>query len=470
MAARPDPRRRGGADPGPPRRPHAGRPGRPARGRPAHVNGPDPVIGLRRDPAPDLDAVGEDEALAARIRDEIARDGPMPFARFMELALYDPDGGYYRATEARPGRAGDFLTAPETHPIFGAALAGLRRGGLGPARRAGSVRPARVRRGDRHPRARHPRPPRADRSPLREVIAYEPVEVEPGRARGHLRPASPTPGSATACSWRASATGRSSAPSSPTRSSTPCRSTGSGSAGTASSRSRSGSKEGAFAEVEAEPRPGPGPTARRRGHRARRRPDAPRSASRSTPGSHRRPRSSSAVCSCSSTTAPPRPSCTTPSGAATARSGPTSGIASHDDPYRHVGRQDLTAHVDVTAVEQAATAAGLEHLATTTQAEFLVGLGTEDAPAGDPDRSGDDPRGVPRRPIRADAAARPGRDGTLPGDGVRARLAGRPAARRARLPGPAATGPPNGCQRTRAIYLLPPGAGGAHDSRRSGTT
>ena len=37
----------------------------------------------------------------------------MPFARFMELALYDPDGGYYRSAEARPGRGGDFITAPE---------------------------------------------------------------------------------------------------------------------------------------------------------------------------------------------------------------------------------------------------------------------------------------------------------------------------------------------------------------------
>ena len=50
----------------------------------------------------------------------------------------------------------------------------------------------------------------------------------------------------------------------------------------------------------------------------------------------------------------------------------------HDDPYRHVGRQDLTAHVDVTAVERAAVAAGLSHLGTTTQAEFLVGLGAQD--------------------------------------------------------------------------------------------
>ena len=82
----------------------------------------DVTPGLRRDPAPDLDAVGQDEPLVARIRGEIERDGPITFARFMELALYDPDGGYYRSAAARPGRDGDFLTAPEAHPIFGAAL------------------------------------------------------------------------------------------------------------------------------------------------------------------------------------------------------------------------------------------------------------------------------------------------------------------------------------------------------------
>ena len=47
----------------------------------------------------------------------------------------------------------------------------------------------------------------------------------------------------------------------------------------------------------------------------------------------------------------------------------------HDDPFRHIGRQDLTAHVDITAVQRAAEAAGLDHLGTTTQAEFLTGLG-----------------------------------------------------------------------------------------------
>jgi SAM-dependent MidA family methyltransferase len=88
------------------------------RDRPA-----EPVVGLRAVPGPDLAEVGEDTALAERIREEIRRDGPMPFERFMSLALYDPDGGYYRSAEARPGRAGDFLTAPELHPIFGATLA-----------------------------------------------------------------------------------------------------------------------------------------------------------------------------------------------------------------------------------------------------------------------------------------------------------------------------------------------------------
>jgi SAM-dependent MidA family methyltransferase len=47
----------------------------------------------------------------------------------------------------------------------------------------------------------------------------------------------------------------------------------------------------------------------------------------------------------------------------------------HADPLVAIGRQDLTAHVDLTAVERAAIAAGLEPLQRTTQAQFLADLG-----------------------------------------------------------------------------------------------
>ena len=80
-------------------------------------------LGLRRVPPPNLDAVGSDAVLEERIRAEIAARGPVTFARYMEIVQYDPERGYYRAADARPGRAGDFLTAPEAHPIFGRAVA-----------------------------------------------------------------------------------------------------------------------------------------------------------------------------------------------------------------------------------------------------------------------------------------------------------------------------------------------------------
>jgi NADH dehydrogenase [ubiquinone] 1 alpha subcomplex assembly factor 7 len=59
-----------------------------------------------------------------RIRAEIARSGAMRFDRFMELALYAP-GGYYERPPV--GVAGDFVTSPHVHPVFGLLLArGLR--------------------------------------------------------------------------------------------------------------------------------------------------------------------------------------------------------------------------------------------------------------------------------------------------------------------------------------------------------
>jgi SAM-dependent MidA family methyltransferase len=47
----------------------------------------------------------------------------------------------------------------------------------------------------------------------------------------------------------------------------------------------------------------------------------------------------------------------------------------HDDALMNVGRQDLTAHADLTAIERAATRAGLVSIGATTQAEFLGSLG-----------------------------------------------------------------------------------------------
>ncbi len=74
--------------------------------------------------SPPADASGMyDNELVRSIRDEITSSGPVTFARFMERALYDPSGGYYATSTTRPTRSGDFLTAPELHPIFGRTIA-----------------------------------------------------------------------------------------------------------------------------------------------------------------------------------------------------------------------------------------------------------------------------------------------------------------------------------------------------------
>ena len=57
------------------------------------------------------------------IKEEIAKAGPMPFARFMELALYCPDFGYYEQNHMTPGRAGDFYTSVSVGSLFGQLLA-----------------------------------------------------------------------------------------------------------------------------------------------------------------------------------------------------------------------------------------------------------------------------------------------------------------------------------------------------------
>jgi len=75
-------------------------------------------------PAPNSDALAASQALQRLIAAEIANQGgAIPFSRFMELALYAPDLGYYSGGAAKLGRDGDFTTAPEISPLYGATLA-----------------------------------------------------------------------------------------------------------------------------------------------------------------------------------------------------------------------------------------------------------------------------------------------------------------------------------------------------------
>jgi SAM-dependent MidA family methyltransferase len=62
-------------------------------------------------------------SLADRLRERIEREGPITFRDWMHAALYDPAEGYYRRNRIRQGRAGDYRTAPETSPLFGAVFA-----------------------------------------------------------------------------------------------------------------------------------------------------------------------------------------------------------------------------------------------------------------------------------------------------------------------------------------------------------
>jgi len=57
------------------------------------------------------------------LRRRIAASGAITFAEFMDVALYHETWGYYRQPDRKPGRGGDFITAPELHPFFGLTLA-----------------------------------------------------------------------------------------------------------------------------------------------------------------------------------------------------------------------------------------------------------------------------------------------------------------------------------------------------------
>src|SRR5207247_4849111 len=61
--------------------------------------------------------------LREKIEQEIRERGPIPFSRYMELCLYDPELGYYSRDVERFGRAGDFYTSSDVHAVFGRLLA-----------------------------------------------------------------------------------------------------------------------------------------------------------------------------------------------------------------------------------------------------------------------------------------------------------------------------------------------------------
>jgi SAM-dependent MidA family methyltransferase len=75
-------------------------------------------------PIPDADALTHSRRVAAHVREAIrAAGGALPFAQYMELVLYAPGLGYYSAGARKFGAAGDFVTAPELSPLFSRCLA-----------------------------------------------------------------------------------------------------------------------------------------------------------------------------------------------------------------------------------------------------------------------------------------------------------------------------------------------------------
>jgi SAM-dependent MidA family methyltransferase len=333
--------------------------------------------GLRREPSPDLSAVGQDDELAARIRNEIEQVGPITFARFMELALYDPSSGYYRAEAARPGRDGDFLTAPETHPIFGATVARvlaevwarldrpdefvLREYGAGTGTFALSVLAGLE----------------AEGSQLASRLRYDPIEVEPRRIDA-LRAA-------------LAIAGRSAALLEPDRSRQPVRGIVFGNEVLDALPTHRvigredglrevyvGIRDDQFVDVEAMPStPALGERLRvegislAEGQRAEICLALEPWLAEAAAGLER---GLLLLIDYGYPAAELYDPVRRPDG--TLRAYLRQRV--HGDPYRHVGRQDLTAHVDVDAIVRAGQAAGLRHLGTTTQAEFLIGLGVQD--------------------------------------------------------------------------------------------
>ena len=357
----------------------------------------------------------------ARIRDEIARDGPMTFARFMDLALYDPDGGYYRAAAARPGREGDFLTAPEAHPIFGARCRAP-----SPTRGTGSGGP------DPFVVREHGAGTGAlalaildglarERPDLGGDRRYEPVEVDPRRlaalaarlGRGRPRRGWCAAGDARTPGRRAS--------SSPTRSSTRCRRIASSSGTASCARSASASTRRRFVDVEAEPST-PALAARLAaegvaladGQRAE-------ICLAVEPGSRAAAAGLGRGVLLLIDYGYPAAELYDPVRRATGTLRAYLRHRVHDDPYRprRPPGPDRPRGRDRRRARRARPP-GSTISARRPRPSSSSGSATEDLPARDPGRPGDDDGGLLDGPLGGHPAARPGGDGPLPGHGLRA--------------------------------------------------
>jgi len=75
-------------------------------------------------PIPNAEAQAHSQQLAALIQTRISqRQGWISFADFMQMALYEPQLGYYSGGAKKFGHGGDFVTAPEISPLFAQTLA-----------------------------------------------------------------------------------------------------------------------------------------------------------------------------------------------------------------------------------------------------------------------------------------------------------------------------------------------------------
>ena len=331
---------------------------------------------LRRDP-PDMRPLPpSDPVLVDRLRAEIAATGPVTFARFMAVALADPEHGYYATADDRPTRSGDFLTAPELHPIFGAVLARaldeqwraldrpsrflLREYGAGTGALAEAVL----------------RGLAADRSELRDAVAYDPVEILPARLE-RIRERLAGAGFADALAGSA----RGSKPpldgvivANEFLDALPVHRVVQRGGRLTERFVAWDTERERFEDIEAEP-------------------STPALAARLAAegieladgqAAEIRLATDDWVAAMSGGIGRGFVTAIDYGAPATELYGPTrrdgtlraySGQRAHADPYVAVGRQDLTAHVDFTAVERAAAGPGWRTLGLTTQAEFLMGSG-----------------------------------------------------------------------------------------------